>query len=133
MVNDSSNRLMVYYDGSCRSCVRDRQWYEKLAGRGARDVAWLDITGRDALLHERGIDPDEALMELHVEDAEGRVHRELDAYVLLMSRVPWLKPLAWFLRLPGIRSLFSSLYQRWVRDRLASEGRLPGTGKRSSQ
>jgi len=72
-------------------------------------------------------------MELHVEDADGRVYREMDAYILLMSRVLLLKPLAWILGLPGIRGLLSWLYRRWVRQRLVREGRLPDTDKRNSE
>lgn len=125
--------LSVYYDGSCPSCVKDRRWYEKLAGRHGEQVHWVDITGREDLLRERGIEPDRALMELHVEDAGGRVYRELDAYILLMSRVLVLKPLAWLLGLPGVRGLLSRLYRRWVRQRLAREGRLPETDKGNSE
>ena len=121
--------LSVYYDGSCPSCVKDRQWYEKLAGRGGEQVQWVDITGRDEMLRERGIQPEDALMELHVEDGQGDVHRELDAYILLMSRVLVLKPLAWLIGLPGVRGLLARLYRRWVRQRLAREGRLPETDR----
>ena len=124
-MTENAKRLTVYYDGACPSCRRDRQWYEKMAGSGGRDVHWFDITGRDERLRQRGIDPECALMELHVEDETGRVHRELDAYVLLMKRVLWLRPLAWLLQLPGLRTLVSRLYQHWVRRRLAREGRLP--------
>ncbi len=122
--------LTVYYDGSCPICVKDRERYEHLAGQGGENVHWLDITGRDEELQAEGIDPTDALMELHVQDGEGRIHREMDAYILLMSRVPVLKPLAWILGLPLIRPMLSMLYRRWVRKRLAREGRLPGEDQR---
>ena len=124
--------LSVYYDGSCPSCVKDRQWYETLAGRHGDQVQWVDITGQDEMLRARGIEPQAALQELHVEDGDGRVYRELDAYILLMSRVLVLKPLAWILGLPGIGGLLSRLYRRWVRQRLAREGRLPETDRGNS-
>lgn len=124
-MDTEQRRLVVYYDGSCPACIRDRQFYERLAGRGGRDVVWFDITGQEAALRERGIDPDLALQELHVEDASGRIHSEMDAYILLMGRVLWLKPLAWLLSLELIRRPVAALYHRWVRRRLAREGRLP--------
>ncbi|GGY70040.1 thiol-disulfide oxidoreductase DCC family protein [Marinobacter zhanjiangensis] len=123
---DSSDRLRVYYDGSCPSCIRDRQQYEKLAGKAADNVEWVDITGRDEELKAVGIDPDAALQELHVQDGDGRVHRELDAYILLMSRVPVLKPLAWLIGLPVIRPLLAKAYHRMVTRRLERTGRMPG-------
>lgn len=113
------NTLIVFYDGACPVCVRDRRWYEKLEGKTEASVEWLDITGRDEELIQYGIDPDKALRELHVQDAEGNVYREMDAYILLMSRVGLLKPLAWFIGLPVIRPTLAWLYHRWVARRLA--------------
>lgn len=112
--------LTVFYDGSCPVCVRDRRWYKKLEGRTDERVEWLDITGRDDELRQQGIDPDKALRELHVKDAQGQVHQEMAAYILLLSRVPRLKPLAWLIGLPVIRPSLAWLYHRWVARRLGS-------------
>lgn len=117
------SQLTVYYDGACPRCVQDRHWYERVAGETGADVEWFDITGQDSVLRALGIDPQAALQELHVRDAEGRVHRELDAYILLMRRVPRLKPVAWLIGLPGLRQLLSWLYHRWVMRRLHRDGR----------
>lgn len=119
-MNRPSEKLIVFYDGSCPVCVRDRRWYQKLAGRTGEAVEWLDITGRDEELVQQGINPDKALRELHVKDAQGQVHREIDAYILLMSRVTSLKPLAWLIALPVVRPVLAWLYHRWVTQRLLS-------------
>ena len=121
----SEDRLRVFYDGACPSCVRDRKFYERLAGRTGDAVEWVDITGRDEELKQLGIDPVAALQELHVEDGRGNIHRELDAYTLLMSRVWLRKPLAWLIGLPVIRPTLAKLYHRWVGERLERTGRLP--------
>ncbi|WP_111497215.1 MULTISPECIES: thiol-disulfide oxidoreductase DCC family protein [Marinobacter] len=114
-------RLIVYYDGACPRCRADRRRYERWAG--AQSVTWYDITGQDAELRALGIDPRQALHELHVQDSAGHIHRELDAYRLLMARVPRLRPLAWLLGLPLVRPLLSRLYRDWVRRRLRRQGR----------
>jgi len=119
------DQLRVFYDGACPSCVKDRKLYERLAGRTGESVEWVDITGRDEELEERGIDPRAALQELHVEDGQGNIHRELDAYILLMSRVWLLKPLAWLIGLPVIRPALAKLYHKWVSERLERTGRMP--------
>lgn len=121
----SEDRLRVFYDGACPSCVRDRKFYERLAGRTGDAVEWVDITGRDEELKQLGIDPVAALQELHVEDGRGNIHRELDAYILPMLRVWLLKPLAWLIGLPVIRPALAKLYHRWVGERLERTGRLP--------
>ncbi|MBA4743241.1 MAG: DUF393 domain-containing protein [Azoarcus sp.] len=116
--------ITVFYDGACPRCRRDRANYERLAGKGGRNVEWCDITGRDDELRAEGIDPDAALRELHVRAPDGGVLRELDAYILLMSRVWVLKPLAWLIGLPGVRGLCSRAYRAMVDRRLRREGRL---------
>lgn len=116
-------KLTIYYDGACPICVRDRRHYEKLAGVKAHNVEWLDITGRDEELRRQGIDPSAALRELHVRDENGVIHRELDAYILLFSKIIWLKPLAWLIGLPGLKGLLSRWYRHWVKRRLQKEGR----------
>ncbi|MBD5800693.1 hypothetical protein AZOA_00930 [Azoarcus sp. Aa7] len=121
---EREERITVYYDGACPRCVRDRAQYERLAGEAGADTCWVDITGRDAELRALGIDPDTALRELHVRDGEGRVRRELDAYILLMARVPRLRPLAWLIGLPGLRTLLSRWYRASVLRRLRAERRL---------
>lgn len=119
-----SNRITVYYDGACPRCVRDRARYERLAATRGEAVEWVDITGRDAELCRLGIDPQAALRELHVRDGAGGMHRELDAYILLMSRVPALRPLAWLIGLPGVRPVVSWFYRGGVLRRLRAANRL---------
>lgn len=119
-MNKTTQPLTVFYDGACPVCVRDRHWYEKLEGKTDDKVQWLDITGGDEELRQQGIDPEKALRELHVKDGQGQVHREMAAYILLMSRVPVLKPIAWLISLPIIRPTLAWIYHRLVARRLAS-------------
>jgi len=123
-MSEEKKKITVYYDGACPSCVRDRQSYEKLAGKSGEEVCWFDITGQEDQLREIGIDPHKAVSELHVQDEQQRIVSELDAYIVLMSRVPLLKPVAWLIGLPVIRPLVSSLYHWMVNRRLKKTGRL---------
>jgi predicted DCC family thiol-disulfide oxidoreductase YuxK len=122
--SQSKQKITVYYDGACPSCIEDRQNYEELAGKDGQDVCWFDITGQDNHLRDIGIDPHKAMTELHVSDEHQQIFSELDAYILLMTRVPQLKPLAWLIGLPVIRPLLSSLYRWMVNRRLKKSGRL---------
>jgi predicted DCC family thiol-disulfide oxidoreductase YuxK len=116
--------ITVYYDGACPRCRRDRARYEKLAGSTADDICWFDINGRDADLECLGLDPKKALTELHVQDEQRHIHSELDAYILLMRRVPLLKPLAWLIALPWLRPWLARLYHRSVMRRLQRSQRI---------
>lgn len=123
-MSEGEKKITVFYDGACPSCIKDRENYEKLAGKNGEDVCWFDITGQDTHLRNLGVDPHKALSELHVRDEQQQIISELDAYILLMSRVPRLKPLAWLTGLPVIRPLLSSLYHWMVNRRLKKTGRL---------
>ncbi len=117
-------KICVYYDGACPKCIKDRQTYEKLAGKTGVDVCWIDITGRERQLRELGIDPHKTLTELHVRDEKGTILAEIDAYILLMRNVPLLRPIAWLIGLPLVRPLVARMYHWRVNRRLRKSGRL---------
>ncbi|WP_237133834.1 DCC1-like thiol-disulfide oxidoreductase family protein [Pseudohongiella sp. O18] len=87
------------------------------------NVHWVDITDRDEELRQQSIDPERALRELHVKDANGQIHIEIDAYQLLMRRAPILRPVGWLIGLPVIKPILSRLYRRMVDKRLERTGR----------
>jgi predicted DCC family thiol-disulfide oxidoreductase YuxK len=120
----SDEIITVYYDGACPSCVRDRQMYERLAGKEGEQVCWFDITGQEQALKDQGVDPGKALRELHVRDRDGGVVSELDAYILLMGKVWLLKPLAWLIGRPLIRPRLARAYRNMVDKRLRETGRI---------
>ena len=122
--------LYVLYDGACPRCIKDRDNYLRIAGRHAKGVNWFDITDQEDKLKAWGILPFKALTELHVIIGEcdnvnqPRVVSELDAYIVLMLRVPILKPLAWLMGLKYLRPVLSNWYRKAVYRRLKCEGRL---------
>ncbi len=123
-MNQDNPKIIVYYDGACPKCVKDRLTYEKLAGKAGEHVCWTDITGQEDLLREIGIDPHKALTELHVQDEKRQILSEMDAYILLMGKVPLLKPLAWLIGLPLVRPVLAKIYHWQVSRRLRHSGRL---------
>jgi predicted DCC family thiol-disulfide oxidoreductase YuxK len=123
-MNQGNPKICVYYDGACPKCVKDRRNYERLAGESGNDIQWIDITGKEDLLVSIGIDPKKALMELHVQDENRQILSEIDAYVLLMSKVPVLKPLAKIIGLRLVRPVISKVYHWQVNRRLRRSGRL---------
>jgi predicted DCC family thiol-disulfide oxidoreductase YuxK len=123
-MSENEHEITVFYDGACPRCVRDQARYERWSGPAGAQVCWFDLTGQDERLRALGIDPHRALTELHVLDEHQRVRSELEAYILLLNRVPWLKPLAWFIGRPWIRPGLARLYRWSVARRLHRSGRL---------
>lgn len=116
-------KLTIFYDGACPSCVNDRNWFERRLSQ-PENVDWYDITGRDADLKAIGVDPELAIRELHVMNAEGEILKELDAYILLFNQVWYLRPIAMMVALPFVKRRLSRWYRRTVDRRLASQGRI---------
>lgn len=121
---EAHHKLVVFYDGSCEGCIKDRANYERWAGDGGKDIYWFDITDREAVLISLGLDPGKVMRELHVQTLDGKVLSEIDAYILLMQRVPRLALLAKFIGLPVIRPCLSWIYRAWVERRLRRQGRI---------
>jgi len=117
-------RITVFYDRSCPSCVKDRALFESIAGKQAVLFDWFDITDQDEALKREGIEPLDALRELHIKDTDGKIYSAMDAYSLMMRQVPCLKPLGFIVCWPMIKPLLSYWYRRWVDKRLTCEGRL---------
>lgn len=116
--------ITVFYDGACSKCVKDRRFYERLAGQGGKQIRWFDITGQDEYLKRLSIDPLKALSELHLQLSDGKILSELDAYIVLMERVWILKSIAWLISLPVIRPYLAKLYHQRVQRRLKASGRI---------
>ncbi len=103
--------------------------YSRLAGKRSQNISWFDITGKDDELKALGIDPQLALTELHIridnsEEYAGAIKSELDAYIILMQRVFWLKPLAALLAMPLLKPHLARAYHTHVIKRLKKQGRL---------
>jgi predicted DCC family thiol-disulfide oxidoreductase YuxK len=124
MKKSEQDKITVFYDGACPSCLRDRKRYERLSGKRGESVDWFDITDKDNELCRLGIDPKLALSELHIQTKDGQIVREIDAYIVLMQRTLWLKPVAYILKLPLIKTFLAKHYHRAVNRRLRRSGRI---------
>lgn len=116
-------KITVFYDGSCPRCIKDRKDYEEKES-GNDKVLWFDITGKEQELLAMGINPYQALTELHIRNADGHILSELDAYQVLLARIPRYRIIGWLIGLPLLKPLLSSLYRWGVKQRLKKAGRL---------
>jgi len=115
--------INVFYDAVCPGCRKDRHRFERWAGRHGHSIVWCDVTEHQQLLRDKGVSPEAALRSLHIEKVDGTVIEGIDAYRMLIARIPFLAPIAWLIGLPGIKSALRWYYDRWVKQRLKREGR----------
>lgn len=117
--------INVFYDAQCPLCRKERRRYERWSGHHADDIGWLDVSEHQQALREKGVDPNTALRSLHIETAPGQLIEGIDAYRVLMARIPVLVPVAWMIGLPLIKPGLRKLYDVWVTRRLKKQGRWP--------
>ncbi|RUR29961.1 DUF393 domain-containing protein [Vreelandella andesensis] len=115
--------INVFYDAVCPGCRKDRRLFERLAGKHGDGINWCDVSEHQQQLHKKGVAPEAALRSLHIEKDDGTIIEGIDAYRLLMMRIPWFMPIAWLIGLPGIKNALRWYYDRWVEKRLKREGR----------
>lgn len=121
----SKTSIKIFYDAQCPLCRKERRRYERWLGQDADDVGWLDVSENEQTLLRKGVERDMALRSLHIETAQGELIEGIDAYRVLMKRIPLLVPIAWILGLPGIKPGVRAFYDKWVKRRLQKQGRWP--------
>lgn len=103
-------RLALYYDDDCSLCARARLLVEQVDRRGAVQFRGVQASAvQEPAL--RGVPPGALLDDVHGVDAQGRVHRGLGAWEQVFRAIPYLRPLAWVLRLPGMHRLGRAAYR----------------------
>lgn len=118
------NKVTVLYDGACPTCIKDRQWYEKLVSIKNSPIIWCDFNCHQELLEKFAISHFAAMTELHLIVDDKQVVKSIAAYILLLEQIIYLKPIAWLMKIPFIYNILQSYYHQRVQKRLKKTGRL---------
>jgi len=116
--------IQVLYDGVCKTCVADRQLYEKLIGTNGKHVVWCDYNQHLQLLEQFNISEQEAMAELHLIVDHKLVVKSIEAYQVLFHQIWYLKPISWLLSIRWLRERLRNSYDVRVYRRLKKTGRL---------
>lgn len=123
--------IHVYYDGACSLCRREIEHYQRLVPLSGAQIRWVDVMAYThvlALECTQGplvatpLTLSEALMALHVVDAEGRLHRGVAAFAVIWRCFPRWRWLARFVSLPLVRPLADIVYALFARWRFRRLG-----------
>ena len=100
--------ISVFYDGKCGLCRREIQHYKRIAPEGVFD--WVDITVDASSLEKLGVAYADGLKLLHAQDAQGKLHVGVDAFILIWQQMPRWRLLAHIIALPIIRTVANKAY-----------------------
>lgn len=112
----------ILYDGDCGLCSRlARRFRTNLQRRGFQ---LAPLQSRDAAAVS-GATQEQLLRELHVVVAPPPVRRVLrgaDAIVFVARSLPWMRPLCWLARVPGVMPLLRAGYRLVAKHRHCADG-----------
>lgn len=117
MVKDSSQSplVTVYYDGICKMCSKEINYYKKIAP--PKCLRWVDIARNGNALENYNVSQQEALLYLHVKDASGKLHIGVDAFKVIWSHLPNWRWLSILLNFSPIHFLAQKLYILFAKNR----------------
>ena len=117
MVKDSSQSplVTVYYDGICKMCSKEINYYKKIAP--PKCLRWVDIARNGNALENYNVSQQEALLYLHVKDASGKLHIGVDAFKVIWSHLPNWRWLSILLNFSPIHFLAQKLYTLFANNR----------------
>ena len=98
----STGQLTVYFDGLCKVCAYEIDFYRKR--QGSASVRWVDIMDPQFSPQAEGLDPQLVHQEMHARRPDGGLAVGVDAFVEIWKVIPgfgvlaqlasqtWMKP-----------------------------------------
>lgn len=104
--------VTALYHGACPVCSVEISHYQGVCERRSIKVGWSDISsGVDApILEQLGLDREDVKRRMTVLDRAGKIHRGVDAFIVLWREMPGYRHLATVVSLPVIHGLSAFLY-----------------------
>lgn len=112
--------IKVFYDGKCGLCRREIDYYQTIAPDDVFE--WVDITLDASGLEGLGVTYAEGLKLLHAQDAQGKLHVGVDAFILIWRHLPLWRVLSFIVGSGFIRPIAKfaySAFAAWRFKRLA--------------
>lgn len=102
------------YHGACPICGTEIRHYQAYCARNDIGIAWSDISSGvvSSALDASGLDREDAKRRMTAIDADGTLHRGVDAFILLWGAMPRYRRLAHFVQLPVIYRVANFVYDR---------------------
>ncbi|MEO8085338.1 MAG: DCC1-like thiol-disulfide oxidoreductase family protein [Bacteroidota bacterium] len=104
-----NQRLTFYYDNECPLCARTKIVIEHFDIRKRIRFLALQSHYQDQPAFKE-ISYDDILRDIYSTDEKGKVFKGFDTYIRVANEIPYLKPLSWLMRIPGIYHIGKSVY-----------------------
>lgn len=109
--------IQVYFDGKCGLCSKEIRYYQRIAPHGV--FVWHDIATDPAPLAPHHVSQEDALRQLHAQDAAGAWHIGVNAFALIWRHLRYWAVLSVIVKLPLVNQLAQYGYRRFANYRFA--------------
>lgn len=111
-----NEKITFYYDAECPLCARARITVEHFDIKKRIKVLSVQANAmQEPAL--KGISVDTLLDDIHSVDNKGNVYNGVDTYIQVFNAINYLKPISWFIRIPGIYHICTAIYKTVARNR----------------
>jgi predicted DCC family thiol-disulfide oxidoreductase YuxK len=107
--------MKVYFDGGCRVCSREIDFYRRK--RGSEKIQWVDISKSNFDARSEGLDPKTIMRVFHVRDERGNLITGVPAFIEIWKRLPDLQFWESLTHVPGARTAMGLGYSVFMRVR----------------
>lgn len=111
---DETDKVTVYYDGSCPLCLAEIAHYKRADKDQA--LSFVDVAA-DGFTGDERLARDDAMRRFHVRQADGQQHSGARAFVEVWQVIPGWRWLAKLAHLPGMTTLLEGVYRLLLRIR----------------
>ena len=99
-------KIKVYFNESCNICRTEINHYKRINS----SIDWIDVISNKNVLNDTKLSPEELIRRLHVVK-DNKLHKGLDAFLIVWEEIPRYKILSKFARLPIIYHLSWLIYE----------------------
>lgn len=120
---NTDNKVTMFHDGDCPLCKYEVKMMQKLDITNA--IHWVDITKDKSALDKAGINYQQAMARVHVQDENQNMKTGVYGFLLVWEKLPYYRRIVTVIRVvPFLLFILDKLYT------LFAKYRLPLTGKR---
>lgn len=105
--------IKVFYDDRCPLCRREIEYYKKISPPAV--IHWCGISQNTPTLEQHSISYTESLKILHAINTENKMHKGVDAFILIWQQLPGWRWLAKLVALPLIYQVMKVIYSIFAR------------------
>lgn len=109
------NKTKVFYDGNCKICNREINFYKKLDNK--KKIEWINIHGPFLKSSSENIDKKDLMRVLHLKTEDGKILKGVDAFIKIWSSIKYFGVFVPFLKIYPLKKFVNFIYMVWAKNR----------------